>query len=102
MIRRPPRSTLFPYTTLFRSRAAVAPLAEAGKLGYVLFQFAPWGRFGATWLDYLASLVERLPGFTIAVEFRHRSWFPEHAAETLAALAGARLAHVDVDPPVPP
>src|SRR2546430_3952420 len=28
MIRRPPRSTLFPYTTLFRSRAPVA----AGKL----------------------------------------------------------------------
>src|SRR5258707_11494273 len=25
MIRRPPRSTLFPYTTLFRSRKAIAP-----------------------------------------------------------------------------
>src|SRR5258708_23961664 len=25
MIRRPPRSTLFPYTTLFRSRSAAAP-----------------------------------------------------------------------------
>src|SRR3712207_8763308 len=25
MIRRPPRSTLFPYTTLFRSRPALAP-----------------------------------------------------------------------------
>src|SRR3712207_9081670 len=25
MIRRPPRSTLFPYTTLFRSQAAVRP-----------------------------------------------------------------------------
>src|SRR5258708_16565295 len=25
MIRRPPRSTLFPYTTLFRSRTAVLP-----------------------------------------------------------------------------
>src|SRR2546426_8725432 len=25
MIRRPPRSTLFPYTTLFRSRLAAAP-----------------------------------------------------------------------------
>src|SRR2546425_8844074 len=25
MIRRPPRSTLFPYTTLFRSRAAAMP-----------------------------------------------------------------------------
>src|SRR3712207_7461176 len=27
MIRRPPRSTLFPYTTLFRSRRVVAELA---------------------------------------------------------------------------
>src|SRR6266508_6233471 len=26
MIRRPPRSTLFPYTTLFRSRACCVPL----------------------------------------------------------------------------
>src|SRR3712207_8402505 len=32
MIRRPPRSTLFPYTTLFRS-AGVAPLAAAGAGG---------------------------------------------------------------------
>src|SRR5256886_11615301 len=29
MIRRPPRSTLFPYTTLFRSRARVAGAARA-------------------------------------------------------------------------
>src|SRR3712207_9254659 len=29
MIRRPPRSTLFPYTTLFRSEAARAPDHEA-------------------------------------------------------------------------
>src|SRR2546427_4238222 len=29
MIRRPPRSTLFPYTTLFRSRAVVLQLGEA-------------------------------------------------------------------------
>src|SRR3712207_7120352 len=35
MIRRPPRSTLFPYTTLFRSREdSSVPLAEA-TLGYV-------------------------------------------------------------------
>src|SRR2546427_3967699 len=40
MIRRPPRSTLFPYTTLFRSvlddvdaaeREAIAPLGEFGR-----------------------------------------------------------------------
>src|SRR2546422_5595802 len=29
MIRRPPRSTLFPYTTLFRSRATGAPAADS-------------------------------------------------------------------------
>src|SRR3712207_8993726 len=29
MIRRPPRSTLFPYTTLFRSRRAPRPVLEA-------------------------------------------------------------------------
>src|SRR2546422_5401338 len=35
MIRRPPRSTLFPYTTLFRSQSAVDPQrrGEAGRLG---------------------------------------------------------------------
>src|SRR2546423_2358896 len=33
MIRRPPRSTLFPYTTLFRSAAAPPPAARAGEPG---------------------------------------------------------------------
>src|SRR5689334_24408586 len=31
MIRRPPRSTLFPYTTLFRSLAGQAALAQHGE-----------------------------------------------------------------------
>src|SRR3712207_6884196 len=31
MIRRPPRSTLFPCTTLFRSRLQLLPLAEIGR-----------------------------------------------------------------------
>src|SRR3712207_8048324 len=35
MIRRPPRSTLFPYTTLFRSERP-ADLAEAGSLAEVV------------------------------------------------------------------
>src|SRR2546430_5378314 len=35
MIRRPPRSTLFPYTTLFRSQVSVAPfdLRQGGFTG---------------------------------------------------------------------
>jgi uncharacterized protein YecE (DUF72 family) len=80
-------------------RASLAPLAEAGKLGYVLFQFAPWVHFEPARLDYVASLPERLPGTTVAVEFRHRSWFPDHADETLRALRAARLAHVITDAP---
>src|SRR2546426_2131577 len=33
MIRRPPRSTLFPYTTLFRSREEAAAAGQAGGDG---------------------------------------------------------------------
>ena len=80
--------------------AAIAPLAEAGKLGYVLFQLAPWIHFDEERLAYLASLPARLPGLTLAVEFRHRSWLPDHAGETLGALREAGLAHVIVDAPV--
>jgi len=83
-------------------RAAMAPLAEAGKLGYVLFQLAPWVRWNPARLAYLESLPDRLPGWTLAVEFRDHSWFPEHAAETLAALRRSRLVHVAVDAPATP
>src|SRR3712207_7564401 len=43
MIRRPPRSTLFPYTTLFRSRgdeAAVLVVWEGLEIGYGLVELA--------------------------------------------------------------
>src|SRR5258708_18079159 len=48
MIRRPPRSTLFPYTTLFRSRPhaiwSTYPVATAHKIGYTLHRLSdlPW------------------------------------------------------------
>src|SRR5256885_8670685 len=46
MIRRPPRSTLFPYTTLFRSRLGVlnfeaAHVGEHGPIGCPHFPSAP-------------------------------------------------------------
>lgn len=81
-------------------RAALAPLVEAGKLGYVLFQFAPWVRFDRAWLEYVAALPARLPGMRPAAEFRHRSWLPDHAADTLTVLRDARVANVIVDGPV--
>src|SRR5438128_12346558 len=44
MIRRPPRSTLFPYTTLFRSRDEVW-----GLLGVAVAPYLDWG--GAWYAD---------------------------------------------------
>src|SRR2546430_13504814 len=39
MIRRPPRSTLFPYTTLFRSLKIFASLLVPGEVSYKYFDF---------------------------------------------------------------
>jgi uncharacterized protein YecE (DUF72 family) len=80
-------------------RAALGPLEDARKLGYVLFQFAPWVRFSHERLGDLEALPARVPGCRVAVEFRDRSWFPDHADETLAVLRRAGLAHVIVDAP---
>jgi uncharacterized protein YecE (DUF72 family) len=83
-------------------RAALGPLEDTGKLGYVLFQFAPWVRFAPDRLEYLESLPGRFPGWRLAVEFRDRSWFPDHGDETLAVLRRAGLGHVVVDAPGAP
>src|SRR5256885_16836984 len=40
MIRRPPRSTLFPYTTLFRSEVE-GPVADADKLSFTAYHTIP-------------------------------------------------------------
>src|SRR5262245_42274189 len=83
-------------------REGLLPLGDAGKLGYVLFQMAPWFRFGTPGLDYLASLPERLPGYTLAIEFRDASWLPGHTTETLRFLAEHGLTYVSVDTPRTP
>src|SRR3712207_6943145 len=41
MIRRPPRSTLFPYTTLFRSAGASAPTPVNERLRRILANLRP-------------------------------------------------------------
>src|SRR5258705_7084278 len=55
MIRRPPRSTLFPYTTLFRSLAAqrLSPvdrqLVAAGIWAEARYNYAYWDAVRANW-----------------------------------------------------
>src|SRR2546430_9367041 len=43
MIRRPPRSTLFPYTTLFRS-CSVSPVTSFGSIRDPIHPRPPWRR----------------------------------------------------------
>jgi uncharacterized protein YecE (DUF72 family) len=83
-------------------REGLAPLADAGKLGYVLFQLAPWVRYGPRALDYLGSLTARLPGWVVAVEFRNETWLPRRTGEVLRFLAARGLALVCIDAPWQP
>src|SRR5256885_2569605 len=60
MIRRPPRSTLFPYTTLFRSGAAVYAASEG--LNVVMIEGnAPGGQAGTS------SRIENYLGFPLGI-----------------------------------
>src|SRR3712207_7319361 len=49
MIRRPPRSTLFPYTTLFRSRICPDLDTVMYTLGDGIDEERGWGRRGESW-----------------------------------------------------
>ena len=79
---------------------ALDPLQRAGKLGAVHFQFAPWLVRSRTAQTHVAHCVQMMPDHTLAVEFRHRSWFEgEHAAQTLAFERELQVVHVVVDAP---
>ncbi|WP_296653656.1 DUF72 domain-containing protein [Paraburkholderia sp.] len=87
-----------------RFREAIAPLNDAGKLGAVHFQFAPWVTSGPDGLAHVAHCAEQIPpGYRMAVEFRNRSWFDDaHAASTLAFERERALVHVVADEPQGP
>src|SRR5436190_11965591 len=53
MLRRPPRSPLFPYTTLFRSERAVAVVVDGVRAGEPAL--APGARAGAAGIDVPAA-----------------------------------------------
>ncbi|HLW48389.1 MAG TPA: DUF72 domain-containing protein [bacterium] len=78
-------------------REFLAPLAAAGKLGYVLFQLPPGARYTPAAIDEMARWTQELAGRRIAVEFRHRSW--SRHPEIFDELARLKLAYVIVDLP---
>src|SRR5260221_14392621 len=98
MIRRPPRSTLFPYTTLFRSYAIFARPAHrfdvrTAESGVPRAAHWFWGGVTPSWRIYgeelIASLLINLfalvsPLFTMSV---YERVLPTHGLETLWARA---------------
>src|SRR2546426_7923154 len=72
MIRRPPRSTLFPYTTLFRSLGSCAGAspssARSMKYADLISLFADWRQFQKP------RLVDGVPDYTpAAMAAQHRA-----------------------------
>lgn len=79
---------------------ALAPLREAGKLGAVHFQFAPWLLRNREGLAHVEHCVEKMPGHLLAVEFRNKSWFdPQHVERTLEFERRLNVVHTIVDGP---
>src|SRR5688572_32217566 len=72
MIRRPPRSTLFPYTTLFRSETLTAE--QIGGIGAVAMDM---------WDPYIASVREHVPQADSKIVFDkfHVARSEEHTSE---------------------
>jgi uncharacterized protein YecE (DUF72 family) len=83
-----------------RFRTAIGPLARAGKLGVVVFQFPPWFVYRRSNIDHILQCAQRLDGYQIAVEFRNISWLGDkHREDVLAFEKENGLAHVVVDEP---
>ena len=90
MIRRPPRSTLFPYTTLFRSVMGMA-FAEGGMAGTMADAY--YGAIEQFARAHLADPAEVL-GYVVAHELGHLLLGPGHSAGSImtAAWDGKTLA----------
>jgi uncharacterized protein YecE (DUF72 family) len=79
-------------------RQGIEPLAAAGKIGALLAQFPPSFKQTPESQDYLDGLLQRLAGYPVAVELRHRSW-SDGFKETLTLLNGNNAALAQIDEP---
>src|SRR3712207_7704328 len=77
MIRRPPRSTLFPYTTLFRSRGTLAPTTRQRRAASDRRRRMVEVRTGV--VAVLVGLIVLLCGVTVVTGLSVRS--EEHTSE---------------------
>jgi uncharacterized protein YecE (DUF72 family) len=83
-----------------RFSEALEPLRQAGKLGAVHFQFAPWLLRNREGHAHVSECVQRMEGHLLSVEFRNQTWFSgDHAGKTLAFERELGVIHTIVDGP---
>jgi uncharacterized protein YecE (DUF72 family) len=83
-----------------RFSEALEPLRQAGKLGAVHFQFAPWLLRNREGHAHVSECVARMEGHLLSVEFRNQTWFEgDRAARTLAFERDLGVVHTIVDGP---
>src|SRR3712207_8422784 len=86
MIRRPPRSTLFPYTTLFRSDDSPSPVGQRPALVEVHLPLKTAGRFslnarGPSWASSVAKIGIPISSSLASASFSSRPRSEEHTSE---------------------
>ncbi len=83
-----------------RFLSALRPLADAGKLGAILFQFPPWFTIRHANKQYLREVARRCSPMRVAIELRNKTWFDgDNQRETLDFLEQHQLPFVCVDMP---
>jgi uncharacterized protein YecE (DUF72 family) len=83
-----------------RFSEALEPLRQAGKLGAVHFQFAPWVLRDRDGEAHVRECVRRMEGYVVSVEFRNKSWFDGlNSDATIAFERALGVVHTIVDGP---
>ncbi len=78
----------------------ILPLADANKLGLVVFQYPPWFEKNIRNFDKIAEMKELMGDIGCAVEFRNKSWLENDGAnETLNFLREHNITYVVSDAP---
>jgi uncharacterized protein YecE (DUF72 family) len=83
-----------------RFSEALEPLRQAGKLGAVHFQFAPWLLRNREGMAHVGHCVAMMEGHLLSVEFRNKSWFDgDNLGKTVAFEKELGVVHTIVDGP---
>lgn len=83
-----------------RFSEALEPLRQAGKLGAVHFQFAPWLLRNREGMAHVRHCVDKMPDHLLSMEFRDKSWFEgDNLGKTVAFERELGVVHTIVDEP---